>query len=364
MHHATWHIRNGTIYTNWEHIIFTGLKANKEKFGNLTPEEFAAKHKKALATYEELRDAIPTFDKNMKTIGQDPDYLNRLCKMMITAAGTARSNNISSLKKNALTYAALCLPEGRLEPPINPNDSKKTTRGFKHPQFGALLVPANCFKQYQNDPEYHQKLMLNKVTIKAKAMPHLIYLFDKYDPKHILEGMFMALALVAVFQHIFMSPSSALKTPGANCTGIGKAWKHHMKLVTIPNIAYTCTHYQYAISRCMDWRQNNQHFNYEEFYIEVVKMLEWARDNDPKWWSDFITWWNVCIVVFNNSPHLTIHSSQVFPIDKDSVTESSLSDKEATTSTFKKIKAQVKASHTEKADFVDPALSYPNSDWR
>ncbi|KAH9478994.1 hypothetical protein JR316_0009458 [Psilocybe cubensis] len=344
MHHAAWHIRNGAIYTNWEHVIVTGLKAQQGKFGSLTQEEFAEKHKRALATYEELRAAVPSFDNDMKVIGKDPDYLDRLCKTMITAAGTARSNDISSLKKDALTYAALCLPNSRLEPPVNPNDSKKTSRGFKHPQLGALLVPADCFKQYQTDPDYRRKLMLNKVTIKAKAMPHLIYPYDKYDPDHVLEGMFMAPALVAVFQHIFMSPSSALKTPGATRTGLGKARKHHMKSVTIPSIAYACTHYRYAISGCMDWRQNDHHFNYEEFYMEVVKMLEWARENDPEWWTDFITWWN----------------AQVFPVEDDSVTESSSSDEEATTSTFKKMKAQVKASRVDKANAANPPPPPPS----
>ncbi|KAH9477889.1 hypothetical protein JR316_0004757 [Psilocybe cubensis] len=328
MHHSAWHIRNGAIYTNWEHVILTGLKAEQGKFGSLTQQEFAEKHKKALSAYDDLRAAIPTFDDDIKVIARDPAYLDRLCKTMVTAAGTARSNDISSLKKDALTYAALCLPDGRLDPPINPNDSKKTTRGFKHPQLGALLVPAACFEQYQNDPEYRRNLSLNKVVIKAKAMPHLVYPYGKYDPEHVLEGMFMAPALVAVFQHIFMSPSSALKTPGITRTGHGKARKHHMKSVTIPSIAYACTHYRYAISGCMDWRQNDRHFNYEEFYMEVVKMLEWARENDPEWWKDFVTWWN----------------AQVFPVEDDSVTESSSSDEEMTTSTFKKMKAQVKAS--------------------
>ncbi|KAH9480134.1 hypothetical protein JR316_0006731 [Psilocybe cubensis] len=304
---------------------------------------FSAKHKKALGIYNKLREGIPTFEEDMRVISKDTNYLDQLCKTMITAAGTARSNDISSLKKDVLTYAALCLPEGRLDPPINPNDSKKATRGFKHPQLGTLLVPVASFEQYKTDPEYCRKLSLNKVAIKAKAMPHLVYPFGKYDPEHILEGMFMAPALVAVYQHIFMSPSSALKTPGATRTGIGKARKHHMKSVTIASIAYACTHYRYGISRSMDWRQNNMYFNYKEFYLEVVKMLEWARENDPEWWKDFITWWN----------------AQVFPTEEDSLTESSSSDKEVTMSTFKKLKAQVKASRVEKASLVNDTGSVP-----
>lgn len=72
---------------------------------------------------------------------------------MSAAAGTARSNDISNLKKDALTYTALCEPNERLEPSINPNESKKTVRGFKHLQLGRLLCPQDLIEKYDNDPE-------------------------------------------------------------------------------------------------------------------------------------------------------------------------------------------------------------------
>jgi hypothetical protein len=40
-----------------------------------------------------------------------------------------------------------------LDPPINPLSKKTTTRGFRHAQMGALLVPVDGLADFMKDPK-------------------------------------------------------------------------------------------------------------------------------------------------------------------------------------------------------------------
>ena len=72
---------------------------------------------------------------------------------MNSAAGAARSEDISSLKEAILTYAAVYSPEGELRPQINMSSSKSDTRGFNHPMLARLLCPIQNLHRFDENPQ-------------------------------------------------------------------------------------------------------------------------------------------------------------------------------------------------------------------
>lgn len=71
---------------------------------------------------------------------------------MTKAVGSARSDDCSSLRDTGLSYVAMDLPGGRLEPPILPHTDKGSHRGFKHPVLARLLCPMRLIEDFDSNP--------------------------------------------------------------------------------------------------------------------------------------------------------------------------------------------------------------------
>lgn len=71
---------------------------------------------------------------------------------MNKAVTSARSDDISSLKRDGLGYIALDLPGGAIVP-IIPAKASKSVRGFNHPVLGRLLCPLRYLAAFEADPE-------------------------------------------------------------------------------------------------------------------------------------------------------------------------------------------------------------------
>jgi hypothetical protein len=69
---------------------------------------------------------------------------------MGSALSAARSDDISSLRTDGLTYVALDLPDKVLNPPILPKSPKTATRGFNHAVLGRLLCPIKYISDFDN----------------------------------------------------------------------------------------------------------------------------------------------------------------------------------------------------------------------
>ena len=69
---------------------------------------------------------------------------------MTQAVGSARSDDISSLRTDGLAYIAVDLPTKVIDPPIQPKAPKAATRGFNHPVLGRLLCPIKHLKDFDN----------------------------------------------------------------------------------------------------------------------------------------------------------------------------------------------------------------------
>jgi hypothetical protein len=68
---------------------------------------------------------------------------------MNSKLSSACSDDVSSLKDNALHYIAL----GPLEPAFPPKSKKSGVRGFKHPVLGRLLCPVKYLEDFDRDPQ-------------------------------------------------------------------------------------------------------------------------------------------------------------------------------------------------------------------
>ena len=71
---------------------------------------------------------------------------------MTAAANRLRSDDSGHLNKNILNYI-LEDPSDVLQPHIDSGTKKSQTRGYYHPQIGALIVPLKYYRRYMRDPE-------------------------------------------------------------------------------------------------------------------------------------------------------------------------------------------------------------------
>lgn len=71
---------------------------------------------------------------------------------MTKGANDARGNDISTLKRNILSYLAYVLKICMLDPPIPVNATKEDTYGMKHPQMARMLCPAEHLERFDADP--------------------------------------------------------------------------------------------------------------------------------------------------------------------------------------------------------------------
>ena len=63
----------------------------------------------------------------------------------------ARSDDITSLREQGLSYVAALMPGKVLSPAILAKSRKSQTRGVLHPQLGALLCPIDKYNDYVMD---------------------------------------------------------------------------------------------------------------------------------------------------------------------------------------------------------------------
>jgi hypothetical protein len=70
---------------------------------------------------------------------------------MTKACAQARGDDVASLRDEGLSYAASLMPNRVLTPTILAKAQKSTTRGFLHPQLGALLCPIHLYEDYMRD---------------------------------------------------------------------------------------------------------------------------------------------------------------------------------------------------------------------
>ncbi|KAE9385941.1 hypothetical protein BT96DRAFT_928557 [Gymnopus androsaceus JB14] len=164
----------------------------------------------------------------------------------------------------------------------------KSLRGINHPATRRLILP-----QRYVDCMFLAKLENGKVRIEATDWPAFLYDPAKADLDDVEQGLFTGDLLLHVFFAIFFGKSSALT---GKFRKNSVADRNGMRKVTGRNIAYAAVQARFGISIAEKWDALDGHFNYADFYTEIVDFFEDYPDDKSV--VDLLEWWNEYVPCF------------------------------------------------------------------
>ncbi|KAF8425762.1 hypothetical protein L210DRAFT_3324134, partial [Boletus edulis BED1] len=211
-------------------------------------------------------------------------------------ADSARADDASTLKGEVIYWVAANSEHIDLQ--LSPRS--KRDRGLSHDLTGRLLCPVDydwtdmrtSIREY--DPDF-------RVT--AFSWPRFLYKGDTYNLNEPSKGLFQSDILVKSFKCIFTSPSSAHRHDGGDeaihFKGPNPRHRSHvaallrMKSVHPRAIAYIAVQVRFALSCADSWALEDEDFNYETFYYNIVDYFE-APGSPEKAFEikTLLLWWN------------------------------------------------------------------------
>ncbi|KAF8837351.1 hypothetical protein BDN67DRAFT_991796 [Paxillus ammoniavirescens] len=108
--------------------------------------------------------------------------------------------------------------------------------------------------------------------------PVFLYANYTYDAEDPWNGLLHGGLLIAVFKHIFTSPSSVDQEPKATCSG--NARLHGMRSVTKVSITYIATQARFALTSAQVFSQTDLVTDSERFYNSILKFLDDPEEKD------------------------------------------------------------------------------------
>ncbi|KAJ3824229.1 hypothetical protein F5880DRAFT_411457 [Lentinula raphanica] len=165
----------------------------------------------------------------------------------------------------------------------------KSLRGVNHPATLCLIIP-QCHLLKVNDLEFVEKLRNSSIAIKATDWPAFLYDEDQVNNGDIEEGLFTGPFLFNVFYAIFFGIGSA--TTGKYQKN-SIAARNGMKKVTGRNIAYAALQACFALSAVEKWNVPDGHFDYQDFYNEIVDYFEEFPEDEQS--ISTLDYWNKCV---------------------------------------------------------------------
>ncbi|KAG9021300.1 hypothetical protein FS837_007370 [Tulasnella sp. UAMH 9824] len=193
----------------------------------------------------------------------DEKWVADTARFIDKGASTARSDDVSSLKKAIVDFLPMC------HPPIH--RTSKLRRGFHHPFLGSLLCPSSL--DWSND-QIRRELREEITPVKHTEYPPFMYRNYEIDPEDLLEGLFESSVLLKAARHIFVSPSSA-EEEGSRSTRAGNALLNGMTRITPAAIAYVTTQVRFALSSdtIFGRKLNHSQFDLYAFYDNILTFL-------------------------------------------------------------------------------------------
>ncbi|KAJ3816231.1 hypothetical protein F5880DRAFT_1643599 [Lentinula raphanica] len=171
----------------------------------------------------------------------------------------------------------------------------KSLRGVNHPATLRLIIP-QCHLSKVNDVEFVEKLQNGSIAIKATDWPAFLYDEDQVNDGDIEEGLFTGPFLFNVFYAIFFGIGSA--TTGKYQKN-SIAAHNGMKKVTGRNIAYAALQARFALSAVEKWNIPDGHFDYQDFYNEIVDYFEEFPEDEQS--ISTLDYWNKSLTDFQES---------------------------------------------------------------
>lgn len=290
-------------FVDYHTVIITGAKLHCVKEGDVLPNDLASisqRIRDSIADlFKKVIDRSPTLLEDLHALASEPDAddaIEAYISFIELAVGSARRDDLNSLRLAVLGFLHTCVPEQCLGNPPLRNGAPKAERGFVHVSTGRLLCPRRKLETFDEDPQaFCNGVRQGKIAIKTRKWSTFLYPEGVFDRENRLEGLFRGHLLVMVYRHIFTGPSTALKaSPGPNTTGRSCICvAHGLKSVRPEMIAYAAVLARFSICEKESWTLGDGRFQLDDFYHAIVNLFE-----DPAnsaWSIDTIRWWQTTV---------------------------------------------------------------------
>ncbi|KAF8447782.1 hypothetical protein L210DRAFT_3391365, partial [Boletus edulis BED1] len=248
------------------------------------------KQERAFRSYMKLVNWCPSIMELMRT--QDADELGHACGELKKGADGARGDDTNNLKRSV----AIWLNSQTTYPtPFLAVDDKQK-RGFSHDLTGSLICPVdydwtdpvirNAIRKYsQNYP------------VTAYMWPTFLYAKGQYQRNRPSVDLFKGELLLRAFRCIFTSPSSARReNTEEDSTNDGlhsrRGSQHIRPRCNVATLLKMRT-LRFALSSCASWNIQDDDFNYDVFYNNMLDWFERPRtQTKAELIEDLLLWWN------------------------------------------------------------------------
>lgn len=226
-----------------------GAYFNYETERRISKEEFHRLYVVELRLLEVLQIILVDFDEDVGSLKRS--LFPKLAQAMNNSASRARGDDIKSLKVNGINYTVRICAKWYADNPwaalMDPLGRKEVVRGPRDPLALYLLLPPAVTEEYRADWETHwqsfsDRVISGKIKITGHELPRVLFNGLDYDPDDLQCGLFLSKLLMAVWKHLFLSPSTAIENDPKPVSKASQAGKHGMTEVSANSIAYAALH--------------------------------------------------------------------------------------------------------------------------
>ncbi|KAG2754551.1 hypothetical protein P692DRAFT_201703947 [Suillus brevipes Sb2] len=234
-------------------------------------------------SFQQLLRWVPTV-RNLISSQTDGHQLNLAYQKLNQGADSARGDDAASMKLAVASWLNESSPPPN--PPIHSRD--KTGRGFYNDATAKLLCPVD-FNWADTVTKEGIRNYEPNFQVTAHSWPSFLYRDGEYDQEDPTKGLFKGSFLVRTFKHIFTSPSSAADARP----------DEEIPLEPLPKRSRTQgerrtrSDLRFALSSCGSWRNVDDDFEHDQFYIYIVDYFENPPTPTAKASVDaLLVWWN------------------------------------------------------------------------
>ncbi|KAN0081294.1 hypothetical protein V8E55_008918 [Tylopilus felleus] len=224
--------------------------------------------KRTFRSYKKLVQWCPSVKTLMKVPNQAYHQLKK-------DADGARGDDANTLK----TLVATWLNEQDSHPVPLFIIGEKRGRGFNHDVTGKLLCPVD-YDWF--DPSIHDAIRdyHPHYAVTANMWPTFLYQKGLYNAEHPLDGLFKGELLVKPRTCKTQKTARDIRTRRCNVAGLLRMWS-----VEPRTIAYAADQLHFALSSATTWNLQDDNFDYEVFYNNIV-------DCEGTGNRELLLWWN------------------------------------------------------------------------
>ncbi|EAU83699.2 hypothetical protein CC1G_05603 [Coprinopsis cinerea okayama7 len=155
----------------------------------------------------------------------------------------------------------------------------KSSYGFNHLHFAALLCPPHLYNQYLAGPEeFCEKVKKGDIKIYARHLARFLYPFNHaYDPDDIGNQLCMSEIIIRALRIVLTGLSTAYGGPRRGHTA-SLAFENKITLIDAEAVAYTATLVRSAMSSDASWNAGGQEsfnlFNFHDYVHGILSLSD------------------------------------------------------------------------------------------